>query len=109
MADIELVVKIDEEIYTHFCQRYKYQDTNDIGLSESTKVGVAIKNGTLLPKGHGDLIDRNDLLRKHPEFDTYPFPSTTINNAKPIIEADDEGVQKLKVDKSNKNKGIERG
>lgn len=53
MTDIELVIKIPEEIYIHLLSRYKYQDTNDIGLSEFGKVGVAIKNGTPLPKEHG--------------------------------------------------------
>ena len=50
----------------------------------------SILNGTLLPKGHGDLIDVDELFRKHPLFDTYPFPSTAIDNAPKIIKADKE-------------------
>lgn len=49
----------------------------------------ALLNGTPLPNGHGRLIDADALLRKHP-IDTYPFPSTTINNAPTIIPADTE-------------------
>lgn len=48
--NIELVIRLPEEVYTHFLSRYKYQDTNDTGLSDSEKAGVAIKNGTLLPE-----------------------------------------------------------
>lgn len=55
--------------------------------ADTEKVGKAIKNGTPLPK-HGRLIDADALLRKHTKIDTYPFPSTTINSAPTIIEAD---------------------
>lgn len=88
---MQLVIEIPEDIYTHFLARFKYQDANDMELNEFGKVGCAIKNGVSLPKGHGRLIDADALLRKHPEFDTYPFPSTTIITAPPIIEADSEG------------------
>lgn len=43
---------------------------------------------TILPEGHGRLIDADELFKKHPLFDTYPFPSTTIDNAPTIIKAD---------------------
>lgn len=62
MADIELVIKISEEIYNHLLSRYKYQNIDDTGLSELDKVGVAIKNGTPLPNGHGRLIDADALI-----------------------------------------------
>ena len=60
----------------------------------------ALMNGTPLPKGHGDLIDRNDLL-KHYDSTTYHngieerkihfVQIGYVNDAKPIIEADKEG------------------
>ena len=63
-------------------------------------VVYAIMNGTQLPKGHGDLIDRNDLL-KHYDSTTYHngieerkihfVQIGYVNDAKPIIEADKEG------------------
>ena len=57
----------------------------------SKSLGEAVRDGTPLPKYHGRLIDADALLRKHPEFDTYTFPSTTINNAPTIIPATKEG------------------
>ena len=49
MSDtVKLIIEIPEEVYIHFLSRYKYQGTNDIGLSECENVGVAIKNGTPL-------------------------------------------------------------
>lgn len=47
---MKIVIDIPEEIYIHLLARYKYQNTDDIGLSELDKVGVSIKNGTPLPK-----------------------------------------------------------
>ena len=42
-----------------------------------------IENGTPLPKGHGDLVDRNDL--KYDKYNSYAY---AIANAPTIIEAD---------------------
>lgn len=44
-----------------------------------------IKRGVPLPKGHGDLVDRNDL--KYEKYNSYAY---AIANAPTIIEADKE-------------------
>lgn len=50
MADIvELVIRISEEDYEYI------KNSNDMNFN-------AIKNGIVLPKQHGDLIDRSKLL-----------------------------------------------
>ena len=57
----------------------------------------AILNGTPLPKGHGDLIDRNDLLKWSYKIDSkyYMYDEVVdvddIKNAPAIIEADGGG------------------
>jgi hypothetical protein len=48
-----------------------------------------IANGTQLPKGHGDLIDRQELL-KSTLCKTFGLRSVDIENAPTIIEADKE-------------------
>ncbi len=54
MSDIALVIKIPEEEYRNIC------------LMSKDGIGMAlydwVANGTPLPKGHGDLIDRKDLI-----------------------------------------------
>ena len=60
---MKIVIDIPKEIYIHLSERYKYQNIDDIGLSELDKVGVSIKNGKPLPKGHGRIIDA-DAYRK---------------------------------------------
>ena len=82
MANIELVIKMPEEVYKQFRkdQKQKY-----VSAMISTDI---IANGTPLPKGHGRLIDADELLKEHPKMDTYAFPSTAIESAPTIIEAD---------------------
>lgn len=54
MADVELVIKIPEEQYNTIKSDYLYNtfpaEMKEWGLE-------AIKNGIVLPKGHGRLID----------------------------------------------------
>lgn len=49
MADIELVIKIPEELYNHL--------RNGGNIGASLLIENAFKNGTPLPKGHGKLKD----------------------------------------------------
>ena len=54
MADIELVIKIPQETYAHLL--------NGGNIGASLMIENALKEGTPLPKGHGRLIDVNELL-----------------------------------------------
>ncbi len=56
MSDIEIVVKIPEEMYKWMNDVNKCFD--DYGTSDFIDL---IKNGTQLPKGHGDLVDVNEV------------------------------------------------
>ena len=97
MADIELVVKIPEEIYTHLLARYKYQNTYDIGLSELDKVGVSIKNGTPLPQPFdldGLKSDMKALNCGYPYGLDYLLDCLKKRLGITIIEADKEGESK---------------
>lgn len=57
---------------------------------------LAVKNGTPLPKGHGDLIDRQKMIKRAKEWDTkdkiehalYNFAMNRILEAPTIIEAE---------------------
>ena len=82
MADIELVIKIPEEIY---------QSVKTDMWCGSPTVGHAIQNGTPLSKGHGRLIDADEIQFENTEFDTYGDYSIAfdaIDQADTIIEAD---------------------
>ena len=93
MADIELVIKIPEDIRVAIGQMGLLRIPNEM----IRVVDKAIQHGTPLPKGHGDLIDRNDLL-KHYDNTTYHngieerkihfVQIGYVNDAPTIIEAD---------------------
>ena len=88
---MQIVIDIPEEIYIHLLQIYKYQNADDIGLSEFDKVGVSIKNGTPLPKGYGRLGDLDAIVFENADFDTYGDycrAFDAIDQADTIIEAD---------------------
>ena len=62
MADIELVIKIPEEVK----QAFDCAESNDLKgcyYDHGGVIGNAIKNGTPLPKYHGDLKDADELKR----------------------------------------------
>ena len=87
MTDIELVIKIPEDKFSLIINKL-YCGIYDPDLYK------AIANGTPLPKGHGDLIDRKELLENKYEIDSmYCEYDEVVNvddikDATPIIEAD---------------------
>lgn len=88
MEDIELVIKIDKEIY----EARKHWVANQKRTVD--KVDIAIANGTPLPKGHGRIGDL-DVLREEVsswgmnDYEPSDFIDA-IDQADTIIEADKE-------------------
>lgn len=89
MADIELVIKIPKYVYNTIVANDGY-----IADCDNEKVGMAIINGTPLPKGHGDLKDMGnlkyvfDLTRDNPVFYSGKDIELAIKSMTTIIEAD---------------------
>ena len=85
MSDIELVIKIPEEIYQHYKKR--------IAKRRGSYLESCIAFGTQLPKGHKRLIEDN--FDVGPVFDEeghrtgYKYVTQEdLNNAQTIIDAD---------------------
>ena len=92
MADIELVIKIPEEVKQTF-DNAKNEDLYANYYDRNSLIGKAIQNGIALPKGHGRLIDADEIQFENAEFDTYGDYSRAfdaIDEADTIIEADKE-------------------
>lgn len=88
MSDIELVIKIPNN--------YDLSKIKN-GSIASKIILDAVKNGTPLPKGHGDLIDRNEIEYMKAIHDLVWGKITSsecatkiIHSAPTIIEADKE-------------------
>ena len=76
MANISLVIKIDEELY-------KQQLGSD--WSGNIWIHDAIVNGIQLPKGHGRLFDERDIVNGN-----YEIIGNRIYELEPILEAEKE-------------------
>lgn len=55
---MKLMIDISEDLYNNMKSRYEYQNETDNNLSVFEKIGIAVKNGTPLPKNptNGDMI-----------------------------------------------------
>lgn len=82
---MEIVINIPKERYKEIVESDK---PVMIYRSDVAKVLV---NGTPLPKGHGDLIDRKELLKQ--PMDTANYPSNYVQIAKAIIKEDKESEE----------------
>ena len=95
MADIELVIKIPEELYVAYKGRPPM--LGDAGMD---MIAQAIANGTPIPKGHGRIVDISKLqYMKTLNEAVYNRLSWVeairrIKNSAPtIVEADGEGEE----------------
>lgn len=59
MADIELVIKISEDDY----EKMKWTSVKNGAKEELDYMRGLILSGTPLPKGHGALIDRSEVIK----------------------------------------------
>jgi hypothetical protein len=70
---MEIVIKISDTLMEYIIQG------RDLSEEQNDEMACAIVDGTPLPKGHGGLIDLNDL---------YDFDRPKVEYAPTIIEAD---------------------
>ena len=88
METVEVVIRIPKEKYDVI------METGNCGLSHNER---AIKHGTVLPKGHGDLKDVQDIINRinlnynnHQSIDAYSLKDM-IATVPTIIDADKDG------------------
>lgn len=99
MPYVEIVIKMPEEEYEHIVNREKFYSL-DKSTQEwlNNKTLIRVIDGTLIPKGHGDLIDKSNLLTVsdiRSDGSEYTFvPYSEIEDAPIIIEANKESEVK---------------
>lgn len=86
MADIELVIKIPEEVYERF--GYEYREEAAISMRTNDMILNAFCNGILLPKGHGDIVDIETLIDMFWDGNSMEITKYDLSVIEPIIEAD---------------------
>ena len=84
---VELVIKIPDSLYK------KIEDLSFDEL-DTTDAVMLIRNGTVIPESHGDLIDRDELLKyKYRDTDVFYVQYSeavnvyNVNRMKPVIKA----------------------
>lgn len=88
---MKLIIDIDKDYYKAIWENgYIYDEDNE-------DIAKIIKNGKPLPKRHGDLIDRDELLNssclwEFHRYDDYSKASKIIKNIPTIIESDKENL-----------------
>ena len=87
---MKVVIDIDENIYRKFIMGFANED-------DSILIGKLFNNGTVLPKGHGRLVDVEDIvlteeIYNHEEFILGAYVNDTYIaiSAPTIIEEDKE-------------------
>lgn len=89
---MQIVINVDNELYEYFSKRRTMHD--DGYFSHIGKLIKAFRDGSILPKGHGRLIDANELLESKiqiiDEIGTVMdvVEIDIINDTPTIIEAD---------------------
>ena len=78
---MEIVINITENIYNLITEGDENRD-----FVYKSDLMHAIENGTPLPKGHGDLIDRKELLKQ--PIDKANYPSNYVQIAPTVIKED---------------------
>ncbi len=100
MADIELVIKIDEEDFE--IMKHNIAVNNPLCPLSQEEMVYKIANGIPLPEGHGKLIDVSDIeWAKHREERNYidyeVIDWDDIINAPTIIEAEESQESLLSI------------
>lgn len=86
---IDLVIRISEELYDEILNEIEHAEIAGVGLGDFS---IALKNGILLPKGHGDLVDRKEMLDEPYKNGGFVEWYNVIKYAQTIIEADKEAA-----------------
>ena len=102
MADIELVVKLDEAEYINIKNAINSLIENGVERASMSEVCLAILDSTPLPKGHGKIVDIDKLIDSkcnecgHIRGVSCDIPCYAVRrmlDADTIIEADKESEE----------------
>lgn len=102
---MKIIIDISENLYNFVNTKRPNGYYNNFDEFDCYDVSECIRKGIPLPKEHGDLIDRNQILQKEHfvilgdvkvgdknfgEQEIDMFPKQTIMSVKPVIKADKE-------------------
>lgn len=91
---MQIVIDIDDNLYTRLF------DNGENYVADMRRACVAIRNGAVLPKGHGDLIDLEEVRDRYvniikvsnSELESLRMLAEILDTSPIIIEAESEEV-----------------
>ena len=94
---IDLVIRLPKEVYEEIMDGIEDAGVAGVPIGD---LAIGFRDGTVLPKGHGRLIDerhlREDMERAYKfanELVALGFVESFLEHAPTIIEADEEGAE----------------
>lgn len=87
---MKIVIDMPEKRYEHIMRMQFYIPGLRSGKSLVEEMLTTIRNGTPLPKGHGDLVDFDRLCEEYWDGNYIEIHKDDLSNIKPIIKADTE-------------------
>ena len=86
---MEIVIKIPDELYNNIID---IPESSMFSIDCDSRIRKAIQNGTPLPKGHGDLVDRSKIYKAIPaEEDNCTGMGMTLEE----MDAYNEGIDAM--------------
>lgn len=83
---MKLIIDISEEIYER-CRKY------ELHCGEAEVIEGAVANGTPLPKGHGQLVDFDELCKTYWDGNYMEIHKDDLQNIQTILKADKESEE----------------
>ena len=84
---MKIVIDVDENVFTRL-----FDNGVDTSLEDRKAIDSAVRNGTLLPKGHGDLIDKSKIYKAIPAEEDN---STGMGMTREEMDAYNEGIDAM--------------
>lgn len=88
METVEVMIRLPKEEYDYMIANPTRYNVCD----DETLLYNHIKNGTVLPKGHGRLIDANVLWDAYQDLGQDFYEAFDFSEANAVIEADEENT-----------------
>ena len=108
MADIELVIKIDEEAKIAF-DNAESNDLKGCYYDHGGVIGNAIKNGIPLPKGHGKLTNHEWIDFLSEQFDISRTSAKEMLHAMMSVKKEDNFKKQFSQGKKGFSQGFSQG
>ena len=88
METVEVVVRLPKDVYENIQKIDRIISSRRSGKTIEFALWNGVKNGTVLPKGHGRLVDEKTVYRKFYSQNLAKVAKEVLDDTPAVIEAD---------------------